>query len=291
MSYWLSKLKEKKMDAVGQADADIDNDGDVDKSDSYLHNRRKAIKKSMKKEELSKATQKALSKASASSPAGKKAVSLPKAPWDKAKKEAYNEPQGQAKSMMSPLQKIRIDKEKADRDKNGKLKKTKLKAAYSCEDTNQEAKQIDEISRSMTPMRNRFGPSVDSKKWNIYKKHMKKHNLDEPTVRMIHQNPDEAESKRMMKNPKYAKAVDMYKNSMKEAYEGVPAAAHKGYQDPQGKGLSPSAKAQLANKTPTPEPLDEPKVDAKNFKDFRKGLKTAAKRKGDNSAGDKAPVK
>jgi hypothetical protein len=291
MSYWLSKLKEKKMDAVGQADADIDNDGDVDKSDSYLHNRRKAIKKSMKKEELSKATQKALSKASASSPAGKKAVSLPKAPWDKAKKEAYNEPQGQAKSMMSPLQKIRIDKEKADRDKNGKLKKTKLKAAYSCEDTNQEAKQIDEISRSMTPMRNRFGPSVDSKKWNIYKKHMKKHNLDEPTVRMIHQNPDEAESKRMMKNPKYAKAVDMYKDSMKEAYEGVPAAAHKGYQDPQGKGLSPSAKAQLANKTPTPEPLDEPKVDAKNFKDFRKGLKTAAKRKGDNSAGDKAPVK
>jgi hypothetical protein len=291
MSYWLSKLKEKKMDAVGQADADIDNDGDVDKSDSYLHNRRKAIKKSMKKEELSKATQKALSKASASSPAGKKAVSLPKAPWDKAKKEAYNEPQGQAKSMMSPLQKIRIDKEKADRDKNGKLKKTKLKAAYSCEDTNQEAKQIDEISRSMTPMRNRFGPSVDSKKWNLYKKHMKKHNLDEPTVRMIHQNPDEAESKRMMKNPKYAKAVDMYKDSMKEAYEGVPAAAHKGYQDPQGKGLSPSAKAQLANKTPTPEPLDEPKVDAKNFKDFRKGLKTAAKRKGDNSAGDKAPVK
>lgn len=36
--------------------------------------------------------------------------------------EAYNEPQGQAKSMMSPLQKIRIDKEKADRDRDGKLK-------------------------------------------------------------------------------------------------------------------------------------------------------------------------
>jgi len=37
--------------------------------------------------------------------------------------EAYNEPQGQAKRMMSPLQKIRQDKEKADRDKDGKLKK------------------------------------------------------------------------------------------------------------------------------------------------------------------------
>jgi len=43
------EMAEKKMDPVGQADADIDNDGDVDKTDKYLHNRRKAIKKSMKK--------------------------------------------------------------------------------------------------------------------------------------------------------------------------------------------------------------------------------------------------
>ena len=34
-------IEEKKLDPVGQADADIDNDGDVDKSDKYLHNRRK----------------------------------------------------------------------------------------------------------------------------------------------------------------------------------------------------------------------------------------------------------
>ena len=45
-------LAGEKMDPVGKADADIDNDGDVDKSDSYLHNRRKAIKKAMKKEEV-----------------------------------------------------------------------------------------------------------------------------------------------------------------------------------------------------------------------------------------------
>jgi hypothetical protein len=37
----------EKMDPVGKADADIDNDGDVDKSDKYLHNRRKTIKKAM----------------------------------------------------------------------------------------------------------------------------------------------------------------------------------------------------------------------------------------------------
>ena len=39
-----------KMDPVGKADKDIDNDGDVDDSDEYLHKRRKAIKKSMAKE-------------------------------------------------------------------------------------------------------------------------------------------------------------------------------------------------------------------------------------------------
>lgn len=43
------KMKEK-LDPVGKADSDIDNDGDVDSSDEYLHKRRKAIKKSMKGE-------------------------------------------------------------------------------------------------------------------------------------------------------------------------------------------------------------------------------------------------
>ena len=45
-------LYNSKMDPVGQADADIDNDGDVDKSDKYLKNRRKAISKNVKKDEV-----------------------------------------------------------------------------------------------------------------------------------------------------------------------------------------------------------------------------------------------
>ena len=44
-----AETNENKMDPVGKADADIDNDGDVDSSDKYLHNRRKAIKKAIKK--------------------------------------------------------------------------------------------------------------------------------------------------------------------------------------------------------------------------------------------------
>jgi hypothetical protein len=40
------------LDPVGQEDADIDNDGDVDKTDKYLHNRRKAIGKAIKKKKV-----------------------------------------------------------------------------------------------------------------------------------------------------------------------------------------------------------------------------------------------
>ena len=39
----------EKMDAVGKEDKDIDNDGDHDKTDKYLLNRRKAIGKAIAK--------------------------------------------------------------------------------------------------------------------------------------------------------------------------------------------------------------------------------------------------
>ena len=46
-----ARAKGGGLDPVGKEDDDIDNDGDVDKSDSYLKNRRKAIAKAMSKEE------------------------------------------------------------------------------------------------------------------------------------------------------------------------------------------------------------------------------------------------
>ena len=47
-------LGEKKLDPVGKEDSDIDNDGDVDKSDKYLHARRKKIGKIMAMKKKSK---------------------------------------------------------------------------------------------------------------------------------------------------------------------------------------------------------------------------------------------
>ena len=38
-----TQVNEKKMDAVGKEDGDIDNDGDKDASDKYLAKRRKTI--------------------------------------------------------------------------------------------------------------------------------------------------------------------------------------------------------------------------------------------------------
>jgi len=55
-------------------------------------------------------------------PDGKPKIRMVSVDKEVVKSEAYDEPQGQAKRIASPLQKARMDKEKADRDKDGKLK-------------------------------------------------------------------------------------------------------------------------------------------------------------------------
>ena len=65
-------VKNEKMDAVNKTavkkkfddrkDKDIDNDGDVDSSDKYLHKRRKAISKAVKSEDLAKDDEKSVGK-------------------------------------------------------------------------------------------------------------------------------------------------------------------------------------------------------------------------------------
>ena len=49
-----SGLKNEKLDPVGKEDDDIDNDGDVDKTDKYLANRRKAVSKAINKQKKNK---------------------------------------------------------------------------------------------------------------------------------------------------------------------------------------------------------------------------------------------
>ena len=49
-------FNEKKLDAVGAEDKDIDNDGDTDDSDKFLHKRRKAVSKAIKAVEAAPCT-------------------------------------------------------------------------------------------------------------------------------------------------------------------------------------------------------------------------------------------
>ena len=60
---------------------------------------------------------------------------------------------------------------------------------------------------------------IDPKKHDAYKKFAKSKKIDPNDVRMVHQNPNERESKRLMKSKDFAKALDMYKKSMKEEVE------------------------------------------------------------------------
>jgi len=55
---------------------------------------------------------------------------------------------------------------------------------------------------------------------------------------------------------------------------------------PMGQGLSPSAKQQVDNKTPTSQEIDEPTVDKLNFQKFRTMTKKSKMRPGDNEKGD-----
>jgi len=83
----------------------------------------------------------------------------------------------------------------------------------------EEVEYVNEMGPRHTskPMKSRFGGAVDSKKFDTYKKFVKQRNVDEPTVRMVIDNPNDAESKRMMKNANIAKAVELRKAAMKES--------------------------------------------------------------------------
>ena len=66
------------------------------------------------------------------------------------------------------------------------------------------------------------------------------------------------------------------------------AATHKpGVASPAGEGLSPSAKKELARKTPMPDAVNEPKVDKKTFDAIRASGKKSPMRNNDNAKGDK----
>ena len=115
-------------------------------------------------------------------------------------KEAYDEPQSQAKGMMSPLQKARMDKEKADRDRDGKLMNVKSKPK-----TEATMKSFSEISRSKLGSYGKAAAKDIDKQRNTVKGA-----LDQPA------SPKHAKAgmDAMKKLHKRSRGSDMYVNKM-----------------------------------------------------------------------------
>ena len=129
----------------------------------------------------------------------------------KLKRESVDEGYG---GMVDPKKraeiKKKVDANMASLKKNNPNWKSKLSKTKE---------EVNEISRSMKPMSKRFGKAVDAKKFDTYKKHVKKHNVDEPSVRFIDDNPNHPEAKRTMKDKHMAQAVKLYKAAHKESVQ------------------------------------------------------------------------
>ena len=111
------KQAEANMDPVGQADADINNDGKVNKTDDYLHNRRKTIKKAMgKKGDTAEMNPKMNTSKQSQSVEQKEAVQSA----DK-KPEKYVGQDGKTHVRMVPVDKEVVKKESTDMSIRDKL--------------------------------------------------------------------------------------------------------------------------------------------------------------------------
>lgn len=234
---WASvqEASKKKMDPVNhdelkgthaqRKDKDINNDGKSDKTDEYLHNRRKAvsaaIKGKKKDQEVEVQTSEGKLPPALQAYMDKKKGKKPEDKKDDMKEEAVNELK---KSTLSSYIK------KASGNMAGKT-----------------AVQVAKVSSSNSK------PDPDLKRGLVNR----------------------------MKG--IGRAADkLAKESVEEA------ATHKpGVASPAGEGLSPSAKKELARKTPMPDFVNEPKIDKKTFDSMRNSGKKAKARSNDNAQGDK----
>lgn len=241
--------KELKGKHADRDDKDIDNDGDTDSSDKYLHLRRKAISKKVDENPVVGAMVRSAARAAAGS--------MAKSAMKKEEVEAVDE--AATRQMPGKMPARRNGKTGAPKMTGDSIKIQRVK----------DKAHADAMGRHVKSGR---------------KKSLKAMYMEDDKKR-------EECTLCMGKGCEHCDNTGYHEVAKTEAFEKIPRAKHDTVKDPMGKGLSPSAKKELERETGNPEPLDEPKVDAQNFKNFRKGLKAAPKRRGDNPSGDKAPVK
>lgn len=253
----VQEAKKKKLDPVGKADADIDNDGDVDSSDKYLHNRRKAIKKAMSKDSKGTETETIVS-------------------------EEMTDAQKKKREEIVLSMKDKTDEFKK---KYGERWKDVMYATATKMAMKEEVEELDEISKKT------LGSYVKKAAGDLQKSAGKSGYASGKGVNKAEydRQTDRAEKRKAG----IRKAVDKL---TKEEFNLDEANAPKGTHTPNNgsdpdQGLSPSAKKEKARKTPISTEVDEPKVNAMNFKTFRNMTKAAPKRNNDQTIGDKTMPK
>ena len=265
-----TKATKKKF--ANRKDKDIDNDGDTDSSDEYLHKRRKAISKSVKESEVqekapkmtgdSVAIQRAKDKAHADAMGrhvkSGRAKSVKEASLDEASKEGTIKI---IKTKDNMFQVQRMTKGKfVDQGKPHKSAKDAEKVRSSGQDT----MQFEELEE-LTAAENKLIAQLYDSKGNL-----------------------NALGKKML-----AHGSKQKNESVEVAEVTIAKGTHTPNNgSPRGEGLSPNAKDQLktANDTVDDE-VDGPVVNKKSFDAMRASLKTAPKRNADKDTGDKVIVK
>ena len=261
---WLQvqEASKKKLDPVGKADADIDNDGDVDKSDKYLHNRRKAVSTAIKAKGKDKTVEVQTSE-------GKLPPAL-QAYMDKKKgKKSKDKEEDDEKDDMKEEDRSKLDTFIKNMDGNKLYPATKKRpptqhVMKTKKDVQkEEVEELDELSKKT------LGSYVKKASRNLagreYKRGAEK---DTSTANL---------QKSYKRDMGISKAIDKMTKEETDLGEAATAShsGRPGVASPRGEGLDPAGKRELARKTPMPDFVNEPKIDKKSYDAIRKSGPTA----------------
>ena len=269
------KTKKPAMDPVGKHDADIDNDGDTDKSDEYLIKRRKAISANVKEEKDEKGEGKAHERAE------KKKGDVEEALVGNQHKIDANK-NGKIDAHDFKLLKKKTQNEEVELDEISKktlgsyIKKaaSDIGSAAAADDTNKELKRHKGIAKAANKLTKEevepTGPEV--KEWTIFNRILEK--LSSYKVSGVGDDPHDITTKF---------AIDSHTKGA-TAPEAIDSKASQGEKDFTNKHGG------LGKKTP-PRYVDDTILDQNPNQFGAPNVKAAPGRHNDSTIGDKAIIK
>ena len=288
--------KELKGKHKDRKDKDINNDGKVDSTDKYLHARRKAvsaaIKGKKKDQEVEVQTSESTDQLGEGINIGKlhdlhayhekkaEAHAAAQKKHDSNSKMAdHHSEQGyEHENAADHLHNASKAYDKGDHKAVAKHLDMYHKTPVARQGIKEAAKQIDEISKKTLGL-------YINKAHKDYDKQRTKQGAAYDKAARTGSDDDED------KGHEYGRKADKRTQGIKTAVSKLTREAkdhgNMNNGSPAGEGLSPSAKKELARKTPMPDFVNEPKIDKKTFDAIRASGKKAKARNNDNTSGDK----